>query len=403
MEKLGKGKSPNMLLFFIVLFIFNLAASFAHPVTPTLIQTLNLHDYMFGLALGSMLFVNFMFAPFWGKISDYIGSRTTLLICSLGYALGQLFFGLARTELQFVCARMFAGIFTGGTFVCFMTYIANCSPEDKKGRDLAISVTLQNVGSAFGYFIGGMVGELGAHCAVWLQVATLAASGILFMLVMKDDAIEPLGNLNGHIIKTQCNPFSAFWQCRKFMTKAMIVLFIFYGLTNLGYNAFDQSFNYYLRDQFGLTSGYNGIIKAALGVISIAANSTICMWILKKKNSTAYLVGVTAICTVSMLGVILARELIPFIVVNILFFAFYFVSMPVTQDKVVKMGRGRDSNLVMGAFNSVKSFGGIFGALFAGFAYEINPRLPFILGFLGFALALLFTMQFYKIEKRSES
>ena len=37
--------------FFTAMVVFNLAANFAHPVTPTVIQELNLHDYMFGVAL----------------------------------------------------------------------------------------------------------------------------------------------------------------------------------------------------------------------------------------------------------------------------------------------------------------------------------------------------------------
>ena len=54
--------------FFLTLVLFNLAANFAHPVTPTLIKNLNLHDYMFGAALAAMLFTNFLLSPFWGKI-----------------------------------------------------------------------------------------------------------------------------------------------------------------------------------------------------------------------------------------------------------------------------------------------------------------------------------------------
>ena len=37
--------------FFTAMIAFNLAANFAHPVTPTVIQELQLHDYMFGVAL----------------------------------------------------------------------------------------------------------------------------------------------------------------------------------------------------------------------------------------------------------------------------------------------------------------------------------------------------------------
>ena len=90
--------------------LFNLAANFAHPVTPTVIQDLNLHDYMFGLALAAMMLTNFLLSPFWGKINEYISSRMSLLICCMGYGVAQIWFAYATTELQIVLARMFAGL-----------------------------------------------------------------------------------------------------------------------------------------------------------------------------------------------------------------------------------------------------------------------------------------------------
>ena len=72
--------------FFAAMVVFNLAANFAHPVTPTVIQELHLHDYMFGVALAVMLITNFLLSPFWGKINNYISSRLSLLICCLDTA-----------------------------------------------------------------------------------------------------------------------------------------------------------------------------------------------------------------------------------------------------------------------------------------------------------------------------
>ena len=61
-------KSPaRVVSFFIVNALFNLASSFAHPVTPTVIQDLHLPDYMFGLALAVMMTTMFLFSPFWGN------------------------------------------------------------------------------------------------------------------------------------------------------------------------------------------------------------------------------------------------------------------------------------------------------------------------------------------------
>ena len=276
-----QAKSGRLPAFFAVMFVFNMAANFAHPVTPSIIQSLGLSDYMFGLALASQMFVNFLFSPFWGRINDYISSRRTLLICGLGYALGQVFFALARTELQFVLARMFAGIFVGGAYVSFLTYVVNISDIKSRGRGMAITATVQSVSSSFGYFIGGMLGEVNIFLSVWCQAATLASCAVVFFLLMADDTRESIRDLQAGALVKECNPLSAFWQCRRFMTKMMVVLFLMYGLSSLGYIAFDQCFNYYIRDQFGLTSGYNGVIKAVLGVISLVANSTICMWILR--------------------------------------------------------------------------------------------------------------------------
>jgi len=390
-----------MTFFFAVMFVFNMAANFVHPVTPTIIVDLNLNDYMFGLALAAQMSCNFLFSPFWGKLADYISSRRVLLICGLGYALGQVFFGLARTELQFLLARMFAGIFCGGSYVAFLTYTVNCSTDENRGRNLTVNATAIAVSSSFGYFVGGMIGEFSVYASVWLQVATLIATALLHYFGCREDRCADIRSISGKQLVRECNPFSAIAQCRRFMTRLLAFLFLAYGLAYLGYTAFEQCFNYYLRDQFGLSSGYNGIIKAALGVISLIANSTLCMWILRKPSSSPYMVGVMCVCAVSMIGVIAFSEMIPFIAVNVVFFAFYFISLPLTQNSAARLGQGRDSNLVMGAFNAVKSFCSIFGSALAGFIYEFGAKLPFVFGFVAFAAATLMMLLFCREDRRT--
>lgn len=396
-------KGGSMLFFFAVMFVFNMAANFVHPVTPTIIQNLKLSDYMFGLALSAMMVFNFLFSPFWGKIAGYISSKTAMLICGLGYALGQVFFGLAQTEAQFLLARMFAGVFCGGSYVVFSTYTVNRSTDENRGRNLAINATVTAVSASFGYFVGGMIGELNVYYSVWLQVATLVVCSILHFIGCADDRQKDISTLSGGYLLRECNPFAAIVQCRRFMTRLLAFLFLAYGLGNLGYIAFEQCFNYYLRDQFGLTSGYNGIIKAALGVISLVANTTICMWIIKKPRYSRYMVGVMGICAAAMVGVIAFGNLVPFVIVNVIFFAFYFVSLPLAQNRVAELGKGEDSNLVMGSFNAIKSFGSIFGSALAGFIYEVNAKLPFVFGFGAFAIATLMMALFCREEGRQKA
>lgn len=395
-----KKDSGRLVYFFAVMFVFNMAANFVHPVTPAIIVDLNLNDYMFGLALAAMMAFNFLFSPFWGKIAGFLSSKKVILISGIGYAVGQIFFGMARTEVQFLLARMFAGIFVGGCYVSFLTYTVNCSTDENRGRNLAINATIQSVSASFGYFVGGMIGEINIYYAVWLQAVTLAVTSILMYIGCRDDQQGKAPHWNGKTLLRDCNPFAAIAQCRRFMTTLLVYLFLAYGLGNLGYIAFEQCFNFYLRDQFQLTSGYNGVIKAALGVISLIANGTLCMWILRRRHISPYIAGVMAICTAAMVGVICFDSLLPFIAVNVLFFAFYFISVPLMQNRAAVLGAGQNSNLVMGAFNAVKSFGSIFGSALAGFLYEWNPKMPFVFGLAAFALAALMAALMARAEKR---
>ena len=395
-----KQKNNRMNFFFAVMFVFNMAANFVHPVTPTIIMDLGLNDYMFGLAFATMMAFNFLFSPFWGKIAGQLSSRTVMMIGGLGYVLGQVLFGLAQTQAQFLLARVLAGMFCGGSYVTFLTYTVNMSSDGKRGRNLTINATLQAVSTAFGYFVGGMIGEINVYYAVWLQVAALALSSVLFFIGCRDDRPRNVEYLSRRQLLRQCNPFSAIAQCRCFMTRLLAFLFLGYGLANLGYIAFEQCFNYYLRDQFGLSSGYNGVIKAALGVISLIANGSLCLWIIRKDRTSPYLVAVMSVCTAAMIGVIVTGTMLPFIVVNVIFFAFYFISTPLEQNLAAELGRGENSNLVMGAFNAVKSFGSIFGAALAGFIYEVHAKLPFVFGLAAFAAATLMMALLCREEKR---
>lgn len=386
-----KKDSGRLIFFFAVMFVFNMAANFVHPVTPAIIVDLQLNDYMFGLALAAMMAFNFLFSPFWGKMAGYYSSKKIILINGIGYAVGQLFFGIARTEIQFLLARMFAGIFVGGCYVSFLTYTVNASNAENRGRNLAINATVTSVSASFGYFVGGMVGEINIYYPVWLQAATLAGTAVLMYLGCQDDQQQKAPRMTGRVILRESNPFAAIAQCRQFMTMSLAYLLLAFGLSNLGYIAFEQCFNFYLRDQFQLTSGYNGVIKAALGVISLIANSTLCMWLLRRKRVSPWIVGVMAVCTAAMVGVILFDGVLPFIAVNVLFFAFYFISVPLFQNRAAALGAGEHSNLVMGSVNAVKSFGSIFGSALAGFLYEWSPKMPFVFGLIAFALAAVMT------------
>ncbi len=385
-----------MLLFFAAMCIFNLGANFAHPVTPTVIKNLQLHDYMFGVALASMMISNFAMSPFWGKINSYLSSRVSLLICCCGYGAGQIMFGLAKTELMIILARIFAGIFTGGIFVSFLTYVVNVSSEAERPTNLMITATIQSVASAFGYLIGGLLGEISIFMTFMVQAGTLIGVGVLFFLVVEKDSTLSVKDIAPAQFIREANPFAAFLDSRKFMTAVFALAYGVVLFSNLGYYAYEQCFNYYIKDQFGLTSSYNGAIKAVVGFISLAANSTICLWIIRKTDSKRSVIPVLLCCAAAIFGVIAAPDIALFMIINVVFFAFNAVSIPVVQNVVADGAQEGQGSMVMGFYNAIKNLGGIIGSLTAGFIYSSGPKLSFVFAFAAFVLAAVCAFVYMK-------
>ena len=397
-------QNKRLLIFYLACAVFNIGANTAHPVTPTIFTTLGLGSYMFGVALASQLVTNFLFSPFWGRLSAYISSRTVLLITCLGYAGGQVLFGLARTEPAFVVARLLTGIFCGGGFVGIMTYIVNTESDPvARGQQLTATATIQMVFSAFGYLIGGLLGEVFTYLAIIVQVGLLIVAGLIFYFGCKDDATLPFGDLKKPGGRSGFNPFSAFVAAKRFLTPLFAVLFVMCLLQNLGYTAFDQTFNYYIRDQFNFSSGYNGLLKGLMGFITLVANSTVCIWLIRKTDTHKSVIAVLGVCSVTMLAGVLFEQIVPFVIVNVLFFAFNSISLPVLQSMVANDVKTAQSNLVMGFYNAMKSLGSVIGALFAGFLYTANPKAPFIFGFCSFVLATVLAVIYLRGHAKQRS
>ena len=173
------------------------------------------------------------------------------------------------------------------------------------------------------------------------------------------------------------------------MCAAFAMLFAVNILINFGNTGFDQAFNYYLKDELGLTSAYNGIIKAGVGFISFFANMTLCIWIINRTNVKKSMVVLVGVCAAAALMTTLPVSIWIFIAFSILAYAGYSVSVPVLQSMVAAKAEPEQRNLVMGFFNATQSLGSIMGSLTAGFIYSVHVKLPFACTFVIYAVGTL--------------
>lgn len=375
-------------LFLLLIISFNLASSYAHPITPTYFKWLHLDNAMFGMAFAMMSLGMFIASPFWGQMASVLQSKTVMAFGSIGYALGQLLFSMGRTPGFILVARLLAGLSCGAFFVGSLTYIAQHASPKERGPMLTLNATIQSVAGAMGYFVGGMLGEMNLFVSFAIQILQLFLTGLAFFLLAHEEKEEQF-----HLgVLKQSNPFSAFLNAKKFMNKTFALLFMMSVLVFMGYTSLDQSFNYYLKDIFHLTSRYNGLIKGTVGLMTLIFNMSIGLYIMRhtrieRSNSLLLLLS-----SISLAIILMMKNVFLFITIVMIFYGFYAIIIPVEQDMITSLSQKESRNLVLGFYQAIKSLGMILGSSIAGIIYTQNPMNPFLFALIAFMGSLIISM-----------
>ena len=385
-------RRPSLNRFFILMFLQVLAANMVHPVTPTFLTQLGMPSFMFGAAFAAMSFTNFLFCPFWGRVSDSIGRVRTMVITMLGYAGGQLLFLYGTTIPQILLARLAAGMFSGGCTVCFMAYVADVSEPERCGRFMAVCAALTSAGTAAGYLVGGVLGDRSVHLAFWVQFVLLCLAAAGMGVLLRDGSFYEKRHL--HLARA-INPLSAFSDARHLIDRRMALFLFTVFLACFASTAYDNAFNYYIKDQFAFPPSYNGYIYAVVGLVGIVVNMTLGMWVQRNTNCRFSLAAIFGLTSVTLFTSLLIGRIGPYIAVNMLFYVFSSMYLPLQQALVIRDGRAEHGK-ISGVFSSVRAVGMVTGSLSAGLLYEAAPRLPLTVCAAAFAATAFATFRNYK-------
>ena len=381
-------KKISVLRLMILYGFYSLVANFAHPVEPTFYQLLGLPDYIFGVAFASMATAIFLFSPFWNRLADRKGPNRILIFAFIGYGFGQLyFFFFAKTVLQVVLARMLAGIFIGAIGVSDILYILENAETDNKGGALAVMATINAILSAFGYLVGGVLGDISLKMCLGIEVAGLWLLSPLHFLFLQDKERSDVKEDFREMIR-QINPLKSFRLPKEALSRAFIFFLLVCMLTSFASNCYEQCFNYFIKDQYGFPPSYNGYLKGGVGIITLVANATICSYLLNRTEISRSIVYVLLTCMFMMIGIVLIDTVVPFIILNVVFFGFNAVYRPLLQSMLNGFSRKSDAPVV-GVYNSISSIGTIVGSLVSGFVYEVSPKGSFVYAAIAFGLAVL--------------
>ena len=240
---------------------------------------------LFGGVLSSFFSIlQFIFAPFWGAISDKRGRRGVLLLTVAGTALGYLVWVLSGSFWLFLLSRIVTGAFSGNLSVATAA-VADVTSRAERAKAMGI------VGAAFGLGLvtGPTLGAITAHFNLLTHHPSLARFGInpfsipaliafgmcLINLVWIhrrfSETLSPAARAEARDPRIR-NPLSAILGLSNAaVRRANLVAFIY----ALAFVAMETSLTFLAAERFGYTARQNGFLLGFLGLCSIVTQGYI--------------------------------------------------------------------------------------------------------------------------------
>lgn len=399
MEKEKRGNGSLILYMGIALAMVGYGV--AMPLLPFYIENMGGAGIHMGLLIAAYGIMQFLFAPFWGGLSDTYGRKPILLVGMAGLGAGMALMGLADRLWMLYAGQAISGALSCAIYPAAMAYISDSYPENER------SAAMGRIGSAagLGIIIGPGIGGLLAFRSLSTPFFTAASFCVLTFALMKFRLKESLDSENRPDKGKKGSLLPSFRNIRQGLSSPMALGLIACFAIYFGKSGFSGVYGLFALEKFGYGPGEVGLVLGIMGGIYALAQGLLVGPMTRKWGETTVIRAAFSLIAIAFVLMAAASNTFTLLLSIGLFTLSTGVAKPAALSRISRSaenGRGA----AMGTADSFMSLGRIMGPIFAGMVFDINIHLPYLGGGLFFGIMFLLTMRLKsgrKTESRPES
>ncbi|WP_216829375.1 MFS transporter [Alkalihalobacterium elongatum] len=398
MEQLSEERASKKPLIMLMLnmFVIMMGIGLVIPILPYYIEQFGASSIELGILIAIFSFMQFLLAPFWGRLSDRVGRKPLIAIGMFGFAIAEFIFAFATQLWMLFLSRMLAGAFGSAIMPSAMAYVSDSTSDKKRGQGMGMLGAAMALGFVFGPGIGGWLAEI--NLATPFLFAGIAASlAGLFSLFLLPESLsteqrsqntikqkEPKQNQFAEMGKAIKSPIG-FW---------LILVFVMsFALAN-----FQAIFGIYALHQFNYSPSQVGTIMVFVGIVGAVAQGVLVGRLTRKFGDDKVVLAALLVGGVGFILMSLAFDFTTVLLTTCFFFLGNSILRPALNTTLSRLADGQQG-MVMGLNNSFMSLGNVVGALIAGVLFEVNIQLPYGLGAVTLLMAFMITI--YWLHKKN--
>lgn len=374
---MNSGKQAAVGFIFITLLIDVTGIGIIIPVMPKLIQELTGSTTSQAASFGGWLisayaFMQFLFAPIMGGLSDRYGRRPVLLASLFGFGVDYLFLALAPTIVWLFIGRLIAGIM-GASFTTAGAYMADISTPEKRAQNFGMIGAAFGLGFIIGPVIGGLLGGMGSRVP-FVAAAFLTLLNWLYGYFILPESLRP-ENRRAFDWK-RANPIGTLKNLLRH--KIIAGLLVTLSLVYISSHAVQSNWAYYTIEKFKWSETMIGISLGVVGLVLAIVQGGLIRVVIPKLGQERSVYAGLAFYTVGFLLYAFATQ-------SWMMFAFTTVycmggiAGPALQGIMSAGVPISEQGELQGGFTSLMSLASIVGPFIMNslFSYFTGPVAPF--------------------------
>jgi len=184
-----KSKS-SLGLIFLTVFVDLLGFGILIPILPSFAKLeLLVDETAIGIVIAIYSFVQFLFNPVLGRLSDKYGRKPVIVVSLFINAIGYIIFAFTTSYLVLLVSRVVAGI-GGSSIAVAQAYIADITTKENRAKGMGIIGSAFGLGFVFGPLMGGLLSSYGYMITGFASASFSILAFILTLILL------PESNLN---------------------------------------------------------------------------------------------------------------------------------------------------------------------------------------------------------------
>lgn len=364
---------------FLTVFLYLLGFGVMIPLIPHMGRDLGATSTEAGLLMAVYSLMQFLFAPFWGRISDRHGRRRVLLLC-LGF---EIFAYAAFAWVRHLEALFILRALTG--FLGASLSTANAAMADvTSGKDRSKGMAL--IGAAFG--LGFVIGPaIGGGLSVLSEIFSTAphfktsfvgvSVAILFLLTFLFTYFKFPETLKAENRQNRSkNKFLVIYEKLQ-DTKLRAPMIIFFLLT-FAMASMESTLVYFMADRFSWTLKETSFGFAFIGIVMVFTQGFMVRRLLPKLGEFKILLLFIPLFSLGM-GLIAPAQSIPLLALCMTLIAVGIGhANPSLTGTISQLASEQEQGATLGVTQSLSSLGRILGPGLGGWFYSFFPGAPFL-------------------------